>query len=83
MAETADYPLTLSRGLMRAAEETARREGITVDRLVAAALAEKLDALWAEDVIEKRAARADWDEVRAILDRVGTEPPREGDELPD
>lgn len=83
MAETADYPLTLSRHLMRVAEETARREGVTVDRLVAAALAEKLDALRAEDVIEARAARADWGKVQAMLDRVGTDRPREGDELPD
>lgn len=82
MAETADCRVTLSQSLVRAAEDAARREGAAVDRLVATALAQKLDALAVEDVIARRAARVDWGNVRAVLDRVGTEPPRDGDELP-
>lgn len=82
MSKGATYPLRLSRSVLRAAKETAAREGVSLNQLIATAVAEKLSALRTEDLLAERAARGDWDRVRAILDRVGTEPPREGDELP-
>ena len=42
-----------------------------------------LAALRTEDLLKERAGRADWRRVQAILDRVGTEPPQAGDELPE
>ena len=82
MSKGATYPLRLSQSVMRAAKETAAREGVSLNQLIATALAEKLSALRTEDLLAERAARGDWERVRAILDRVGTEPPRDGDELP-
>ena len=83
MAKTANYPLRLSQSVMRVAKETAEREGISLNQFIAGAVAEKLAALRTEDLLKERAGRADWRRVQAILDRVGTEPPREGDELPE
>jgi len=37
----------------------------------------------ATEDLKGRARRADWRRVQAILDRVGTEPPQAGDELPE
>ena len=82
MTRTASYPLRLSRSAMRVARETAEREGISLNQFIGQAVAEKLSALLTEDMLRDRAARADWERVRAILDRSVTEPPREGDEVP-
>jgi hypothetical protein len=82
MAKTASYPLRLSQSVMREAKETAAREGISLNQFIAGAVGEKLSALRTEDLLKERARRADWRRVQAILDRVGTIPPQEGDELP-
>jgi hypothetical protein len=82
MAKSANYPLRLSQSVMRAAKETAEREGISLNQFIAGAVGEKLSALRTEDLLKERAKRADWRRIQAILDRVGTELPREGDELP-
>jgi HicB family len=82
MAKTSSYPLRLSQSVMREAKETAAREGIPLNQFIAGAVGEKLSALRTEDLLKERARRADWRRVQAILDRVGTIPPQEGDELP-
>ena len=82
MSKGATCSLRLSRSVLRAAKETAARESVSLNQLIATAVAERLSALRTEDLLAERAARGDWDRVRAILDRVGTEPPRAGNELP-
>lgn len=82
MPKTANYPLRLSQSVMRAAKETAARDGISLNQFIATAVAEKLSALRTEDLLKERAARADWRRVQEILDRTGTEPPQPGDEIP-
>lgn len=83
MAKSANYPLRLSQSVMRAAKETAEGEGAPLNQVIAGAVGEKLAALRAEDLLKERAGRADWQRVQALLDRVGTGPPRAGDELPE
>jgi HicB family len=82
MAKTASYSLRLSQSVMREAKETASREGISLNQFIAGAFGEKLSVLRTEDLLKERAQRAHWRRVQAILDRVGTVPPQEGDELP-
>lgn len=82
MPKTANYPLRLSQSVMRAAKETAARDGISLNQFIATAVAEKLSALRTEDLLKERAARADWRRVQEILDRTGTESPQPGDEIP-
>ena len=82
MAKTTSYPLQLSQSVMREAKKTAAREGISLNQFIAGAVGEKLSVLRTEGLLKERAQRADWQRVQTILDRVGTVPPQEGDELP-
>ncbi len=61
----------LPESLAKNAREYAEREHITVDALIATALAAQLDnATPRRPTIAERAARVDWDKVDAILARV-------------
>lgn len=81
MTKTANYPLRLSQSVMQVLKETAAQEGVSLNQFIATAVAEKLSALRTEDMLRQRAGRGDWNRVREILDRTGTQPPRPGDEL--
>lgn len=83
MTKTANYALRLSPSLMRAAKETAAREGVSLNQFLSSAIGEKLAALRTEDLLRAPAGQSDWRRVQAILDRVGKAPPRAGDELPE
>jgi hypothetical protein len=60
--------------------EVAAREQISVDSLIASALAVKLDHIQPRPTIAERAARADFAKFDAILARVPAVPPVPGDE---
>jgi predicted HicB family RNase H-like nuclease len=55
MSKTASHPLRLSPSLMRAAKETAAREGVSLNQLIASAVGEKLAALRTPDLLRERA----------------------------
>ena len=60
-----------------------RRTVSRLHQLINVAVAEKLSALRTEAYFRERASRADVDEARKILSRVGKgQPPLAGDELP-
>lgn len=77
-----NFPLRLAASLLEEVRKVAKSEGIAVNQLINVAVAEKLSALRTEDFFRLRAKRANLPEALRILDRAGTEPPREGDELP-
>ena len=77
-----EAPVRLPDSIRRAAEDLARRDGVSLDQFVATAVAEKVSALTTVDYFRARAARADRAAFDAVLARAGTLPPREGDELP-
>jgi hypothetical protein len=52
--------------LLKQVEEVARRDGVSVDQWVSAAVAEKVAALVTTEVVDQRARRGD----RALFDRV-------------
>lgn len=73
--------IRLPDSLHRNARAFAEREGVSVNQLVATALAEKLAALGAEDFLKSRAARgsrAKFDRALALVPDVR---PEEGDSL--
>jgi hypothetical protein len=72
--------VTLPDRLAAQAREFATREHITVDNLVASALAAQLDHTPQRPSIAERAARVNWEAVDAILARVPDVPPVAGDE---
>ena len=74
--------LRLPNSLHDRARELARREGVSINQLVAAALAEKMSALLTEEYLEARAQRGSRVRFDAALARVPAVPPDPGDELP-
>jgi hypothetical protein len=68
--------------MMEELKRVAAAEGTTINQFINVAVAEKLSALRTADYFKKRAARADMAAFWDILEKAGTEEPREGDELP-
>lgn len=60
----------------------AEKEGISINQLIASAVAEKLSALMTEDYLSARAARATKARFGAVLAKIPNAVPVEGDELP-
>lgn len=76
--------LKLQPALLDEARKVAAAEGVGLDQLVNAALAEKLSAMRTGQYFEARAARGSVAAAREILGRAGAgNPPLAGDELPE
>ncbi len=73
--------LRLSASLHRRAKELARQEGVSINQLVATALAEKISALSAGDYLEKRARRGNRSKFENALEKVKDAQPEEFDKL--
>lgn len=73
--------LSLPESLHRAAKELAVREGISVNQLVATALAEKLAALMTAEYLE-RAHRGSRERFLTAMERVPDAEPESRDRLP-
>lgn len=74
--------IRLPESLHERARELARREGISINQLIATALAEKISALDTVAYLEARAARSSEKAFRDALSRVPSREPAPGDELP-
>ena len=75
--------LRLPLSLHRQAKELAKQEGVSINQLVATALAEKISALAAEDYLEKRAARGSREKFDRVMRKVKKTPPADYDRLSD
>jgi hypothetical protein len=73
--------LRLPESLHRRAKELARQEGISINQLVATALAEKISALAAGEYLEHRAARGSRRKFERVLRKVKDAEPEERDQL--
>jgi len=73
--------LRLPESLHRRAKELARQEGISINQLVATALAEKISALAAGEYLENRAARGSRRKFERALSKVKHVEPEERDRL--
>jgi len=73
--------LRLPVSLHRKAKELARQEGISINQLVATALAEKISALAAGEYLEQRAARGNRRKFDRALSKVKDVKPEEHDRL--
>jgi hypothetical protein len=81
MANVSNYALRLQSSLLEAVRKIAQEEGTTINQFINVAVAEKLSALKTEEYFKTRAAKGDRAAFRRILDKAGTEEPKEGDEL--
>jgi hypothetical protein len=71
----------LPESLHKQARELAEREGVSINKLVATALAEKVSALMTLEYLEERASRGSAESFRRVLSRVPAAQSVEGDEL--
>lgn len=90
MTTLTTYPLRLPKSIKAAAEELSKADGTSLNQFVATAVAEKIAVMKTAAYFEERAGRARAAALRgepsallAALSRLGGEPPREGDELPE
>jgi predicted transcriptional regulator len=74
--------LRLPESLHKRLADLAEREGISINQLIATAVAEKMAALDTEQVLEARAKRGSRPRFLAALARVPDAAPVPGDELP-
>jgi hypothetical protein len=75
------FPLRLPESIRRAAENLAREDGVSLNQFVATAVAEKVSALNTATYFRNRATRADRAKFDRVLARLGSLPPRPGDEI--
>ena len=78
-----NYALRLPASLKKAAEETARSDGATLNQFIVTAVAEKLAALRTADYFSGRADRADLAAFDRIMARPGGSEPPAADRIPD
>jgi hypothetical protein len=83
MPQKSNFALCLPASLKTEAERVAKEEGTTLNQLINIALAEKLAAWRTAKFFEERAARSDPAAVERLLTRVGKEPPRPDDAIPE
>ena len=74
--------LRLPNSLHERARDLARREGVSINQLVASALAEKMSALLTEEYLEARAKRGSRARFLAALAQVPAIEPEPEDRLP-
>ena len=73
--------LRLPESLHKSARELAKKEKISINQLIALALAEKISAIGAQDYLEKRAARASEAKFDAAMAKVANIEPPDFDRL--
>jgi hypothetical protein len=82
MNKPAVIQLRLPRSVKDGVERWAKLDGVSMNQLIASAVAEKLSALETAEFFEVRAKRVDFARFDRIMSRVAGEAPRKGDELP-
>jgi hypothetical protein len=68
--------------LHKSLSDLADRDGISIDRFISTAIAEKLSALMAENYLKDRARRGDRAKYEAILAKVPDIEPEASDKMP-
>ena len=72
--------LRLPNSIHRHIKEIASKEGVSINQFIVTAVTEKISALRTEEYLKTRAARADRQAFKNILNRVPNRPLLKGDE---
>lgn len=72
--------LRLPDSIHRHIKDIAKREGVSINQLIATAVSEKISAILTEEYLITRAQRARPEALNMILDRVSDREPLPGDE---
>jgi len=73
--------LRLPDSIHRHIKEIAKREGVSINQFISAAVAEKASAITTEEILATRAARAKKGAFKRVLAKAPNRPPLEGDEM--
>jgi uncharacterized protein (DUF1778 family) len=73
--------LRLPNSIHRHIRQIARRDGVSINQFISAAVAEKVSAILTEELLLARAQKAPKRALKKILDRVPPRTPVAGDEL--
>ena len=76
-----NYAVSAPQSILAAARRVAKRDRVSLNQFINSTLAEKVAALEAANVFTPRAVRADEARFLDVLERLGRERPRPGDEL--
>jgi len=76
-----NYALNAPESILAAARRAAKRDGVSLNPFISTALAEKAAVLETEEFFTQRAARAGKVRFLEVLERLGGEAPRLGEEL--
>ncbi len=82
MRNTSNYALRLPASLKKEVEKVTADDGTTLNQFIVSAVAEKLSVLKTADYFRSRAAHAEPARFEKLLRRTGSEPSRQGDEIP-
>jgi hypothetical protein len=83
MATVSNYALCIPLSLMKEVKDLAKQDETSVNQFIVLAVAERVGALKAQAYFVRRAAQAMPGNFALVLTKAGSEPPREGDELPE
>lgn len=73
--------LRLPESIHRHIWDIAKAEGVSINQLISSAITEKISAIMTEEYLQKRADRANIEDMEAVLNKVADREPLKGDEL--
>jgi len=73
--------LRLPESIHRHIREIAKIEGVSINQLISSAITEKISAIMTQEYLQKRADKANIDDMENILSKVADREPIKGDEL--
>jgi len=73
--------LRLPESIHRHIREIAKAEGVSINQLISSAITEKISAIMTQEYLQKRADKANIDDITTMLSEVADREPIKGDEL--
>ena len=73
--------LRLPESIHRHIREIAKAEGVSINQLISSAITEKISAIMTQEYLQKRADKANINDMEIILNKVADREPIKGDEL--
>ena len=73
--------LRLPESIHRHIREIAKAEGVSINQLISSAITEKISAIMTQEYLQKRADKANIDDITTMLSKVADREPIKGDEL--
>ena len=73
--------LRLPESIHRHIRDIAKAEGVSINQLISSGITEKISAIMTQEYLQKRADKANIDDITTMLSEVADREPIKGDEL--